>query len=169
MTIETLNSPIPLNYGSHLPALMACVAVCEGPVLEIGCGNFSTPCLHSLCAALNLPLVTTEMEDSWRSQFESYATPGHRVLKQTDALLADLATQQWGLVLVDDWPDTRIARLNLFYSSARFVLLHDVNFPDYKEPMQKWVDERKCNHRYYTRVGPWTLAVSKSHPIPQFD
>jgi len=158
-----------LNYGSHLPALMACTAVCGGPVLEIGCGNFSTPCLHSLCAVLGLPLVTTEFDDSWRNQFTSYITPTHQVLKQTDALLKELATRQWGLVLVDDQPQTRIDRLNMFFDSARFVLFHDFNFPDYKENLETWVSARQCYHRVYTRVGPWTLGVSKTHPIPEFD
>lgn len=166
--IETLSDGAPLNYGSHLPALMACAAVCEGPVLEIGCGHFSTPCLHALCSALGLPLVTTELEDSWRSQFLDFETPTHRVMKQTDALLVELAERQWGLVLVDDWPGTRIDRLNLFFDSARFVLFHDCNFPEYKQVLEDWVAARQCHHRTYTRYGPYTLAVSKTHPIPEF-
>lgn len=148
---------------------MACTAVCGGPVLEIGCGHFSTTCLHSLCAVLGLPLTTTESDDSWRSQFMSYITPKHQVLKQTDALLAELATRQWGLVLVDDWPDTRVDRLNMFFDSSRFVLQHDSNFPQYDQALKDWVDTRQCYHRTYTRVGPYTLAVSKTHPIPEFD
>lgn len=156
-----------LNYGSHLPALMACTAVCEGPVLEIGCGHFSTPCLHSLCAALGLPLTTTESEDVWREQFADFATLDHQVLKQTDALLAELALQQWGLVLVDDTPDTRIDRLNLFYGSARYVLFHDANYPGY-ESLGDWVAARQCYSRMFSPAyGPWTLIVSKTHPIPE--
>jgi hypothetical protein len=158
-----------LNYGSHLPARMACTAVCEGPVLEIGCGNFSTPCLHSLCAVLKLPLVTTELEDSWREQFTSYASPTHQVLKQSVPLLAELAKQKWGLVFIDDQPDTRLGWLNVFFESARFVLQHDSNFPQYDQVLKDWVAARQCYHRTYTRVGPWTLAVSKTHPIPEFD
>jgi hypothetical protein len=157
-----------LNWGSHLPALMACAAVCEGPVLEIGCGHFSTPCLHAICSALNLPLVTTELDDSWREQFTSYSTHGHQVLKQTDALLQELAKQQWGLVFVDDQADTRVDRLNLFFDSARFVLFHDANFLEYKQILDEWIAGRGCFNRTYTRYGPFTLVVSKTHPIPEF-
>lgn len=167
MEIETLSSSTPLNYGSHLPALMACAAVCEGPILEIGCGHFSTPCLHALCAALGLPLVTTELDDSWREQFGDFATPMHSVLKQTDALLAELAQRQWGLVLVDDWPDARMGHLNAFFGSARFVLFHDANLPGF-ESLSGWLAAHPCHHRTYTRYGPYTLAVSKTHPIPKF-
>lgn len=157
-----------LNYGSHLPALMGCTAICGGPVLEIGSGNFSTPCLHSLCSVLGLPLTTTEMDDSWREQFTGYITPGHRVLKQTDMLLEELARQQWGLVLVDDWPDTRIDRLNLFFNSARFILLHDANFPQYDQVLKDWVRAHGCHHRMFApKHGPHTLVVSKTQPIPE--
>lgn len=158
-----------LNWGSHLPALMACTAVCDGPVLEIGCGHFSTPCLHAICAALKLQLTTVELSDEWRSLFTSYETAGHRVLKQSDPLLHELAGQQWGLVLVDDVADTRINRLDMFFDSSRFVLFHDCNFDEYREPLKKWVQDRQCFHRIYTKYGPHTLAVSKTHPIPEFE
>lgn len=165
--IETLSSDQPLNYGSHLPALMACAAVCEGPVLEIGCGHFSTPCLHALCAALKLPLVTTELDDSWREQFEDFQTDNHRIIKQTPGVLAAHSWGKWGLVFIDDHPDLRIGHLNMFFDSARFLIFHDVNFPGFEE-IPKWLEERGCYHRTYTRYGPYTLAVSKTHPIPEF-
>lgn len=158
-----------LNYGSHLPALMACAAVCDGPILEIGSGNFSTPCLHALCSAMGTPLVTTELDDNWRAEFMEFDTPGHKVMKQTDALLAELAALRWGVVLVDDAPDTRIDRLNMFYGSARYVLHHDSNFPQYDQVLKEWVAAHKCHHRIYApRYGPHTLVVSKTHPIPEF-
>lgn len=166
--IETLSSDQPFNYGSHLPALMACTAVCEGPVLEIGCGHFSTPCLHALCAALKLPIVTTELDDSWREQFMDFNIAGHSVLKQTEELLKDLVAQPWGLVLIDDWPDNRMGHLNAFLGSARFVLMHDVNFPQYHQAIEDWLSANPCHHRTYTRYGPHTLVVSKSHHIPEF-
>lgn len=157
-----------LNWGSHLPPLMACVAAGEGPVLEIGSGHFSTPCLHALCSALGHDLVTTELEDSWRAQFEDYATPTHRVLKQTDPLLAEFAKQKWGVVLVDDQADTRVDRLSMFFDSARYVLFHDSNFDCYRQILEDWVAANPCHSRIYTRYGPHTLVVSKTHPIPDF-
>lgn len=155
-----------LNWGSHLPALMACTAVCEGPVLEIGCGHFSTPCLHALCSALGLPLTTTEATDTWRNQFAGYATQDHRILKQTDELLHGLAWGQWGLVLVDDQAENRLGWMDLFFDRTRYLLFHDCNFPEYDQPLKKWVAERGCHHRIYTLYGPHTLIVSKTHPIP---
>ena len=43
-----------VKWQSHLPALLACIAVTHGPVLELGVGHFSTPHLHALCGALTI-------------------------------------------------------------------------------------------------------------------
>ncbi len=161
LAIETL------NYGSHLPALMACTAICDGPVLEIGAGNFSTPCLHAICSALGHPLVTLETEDEWRSQFIGYKSPGHRVLKQTNDLVLELAKQKWGLVLIDDFPDNRLGWLDPFFNCSKYVLFHDCNCPQYVVPIEQWLAANPCNHRFYTKIGLWTLVISKEHQIPQ--
>jgi hypothetical protein len=156
-----------LNWGSHLPALMACTAVCGGPVLEIGCGHFSTPCLHALCSALGHQLVTLETEDVWRNQFADYATSSHRVLKQTNELVHELSKQKWGVVLIDDSPDNRIGWLDVFFNSTKYMLFHDCNFPQYAVPTSEWLKVNQCNSRIYTRYGPYTLVVSKEHQIPE--
>jgi hypothetical protein len=146
---------------------MACVAVGDGPVLEIGSGHFSTPCLHALCSALQLPLTTIEADDTWRVQFTDYEGPGHRVLKQTDDLVRELAQQKWGVVLIDDQADNRLGWLTPFFNCAKYVLFHDANFPQYAEPTAAWLAANPCNHRFYTKYGPYTLVVSKEHPIPE--
>lgn len=157
-----------LNWGSHLPALMACVAVCDGPVLEIGSGHFSTPCLHAVCSALGHKLVTTEMNDGWRAKFMDYAGPSHDVLKQTRGLLEELAKRKWGLVLVDDQADDRLDWFYMFADVSRYVLFHDANFDEYRQPLNDWVAANPCESRIYTRYGPHTLAISKTHSIPEF-
>ena len=157
-----------LNWGSHLPALMACVAVCDGPVLEIGSGHFSTPCLHAICSALELSLTTIEADDVWRNQFTGYETPGHRVLRQTNELVRELAQQRWGVVLIDDQPDNRLGWISMFFNASKYVLFHDANFPQYDIPVKEWLAANPCNHRFYTRYGPYTLVISKEHQIPEF-
>jgi len=161
MTIETL------NWGSHLPALMACVAIGDGPVLELGSGHFSTPCLHAICSALGHQLVTLEEDDSWRNQFTEYESPGHSVLKQTDELVRMFAKQKWGVVLIDDQVNNRLGWLPLFFHSAKYVLFHDCGVVEYEAPLAAWLAANPCNHRFYTKYGPCTLVISKEHPIPK--
>lgn len=157
-----------LNWGSHLPALMACVAVGEGPVLEIGSGHFSTPCLHAICSALGHHLVTTEMNDDWRAKFMNYSGPSHEVLKQTRGLLEELAKQRWGVVLVDDQADDRLDWFYMFANVSRYVLFHDANFDEYRQPLNNWLAANPCYSRIYTGYGPHTMVISKEHQIPVF-
>lgn len=157
-----------LDWGSHLPALIACAVAGSGPILEIGAGHFSTPCLHSICSVLNRKLVTTELEDKWRALFVDYNVGMHQVLKQTDGLLAELSKQGWDVVLIDDAADTRIDRLNMFFNSASYLLFHDCNFPNYKDALAVWLANNACNHKVYTRYGPHTMIVSKDKNIPDF-
>jgi hypothetical protein len=157
-----------LAWGSHLPALLACVAASKGPVLEFGSGNYSTPCLRAVCEVLGRELVTVEKVDSWRAQFEIYQHPLHRVLKLTPGLAESLSQQQWGVVFVDDAADDRHARADLFYNTAEFMVFHDYNFDDMKPGFDKWLAENECHHFVYTLCGPYTLLVSKNREIPTF-
>jgi len=39
------------NWGTHQVPLITVVVNTKGPILELGCGDFSTPILHALCTA----------------------------------------------------------------------------------------------------------------------
>lgn len=156
-----------LNWGSHLPALMACVAACDGPVLEIGCGHFSTPCLHALCSALGKELVTLEVHDGWRERFVGYSCGWHRVLKQTDDVVRGFGRESWGVVFIDDDADNRLGWMDVFFGRADYVLFHDCNFPCYDGPLRGWLERNPCEHRIYTMYSPHTLVVSRKRKIPE--
>jgi len=157
-----------MDWGSHLPALVACVAACDGPVLEIGAGHHSTPVLHSLCAVLGKQLVTVEAEDLWREVFADYATDGHKILKQTDELLVALASEKWGVVFVDDLKGPRDDRARMFCRSSQFMVFHDYSMPFFGEPLDAWLGSEKFNSFVYRRYDPHTLVVSAGSDIPVF-
>lgn len=157
-----------LAWGSHLPALMACVAASEGPVLEFGAGNYSTPCLRAVCEVLGRELVTVEKVDSWRESFESYQHPLHQILKLVPNVTETLANRQWGVVFIDDAAEDRHARASMFADKAEFMLFHDYNFDDMKPGFDAWLAANPCNHYVYKLCGPHTLIVSKSREIPTF-
>ncbi|HMF85749.1 MAG TPA: hypothetical protein VK598_05300 [Nitrospiraceae bacterium] len=60
-------------YSTYLPVLPAIAAQADGPILEIGGGLYSTPCLHGL----GKPLVT-DREVFARLAF--LQTENHRIL-----------------------------------------------------------------------------------------
>lgn len=156
------------EWGSHLPALIACIAASKGNVLEIGAGHYSTPCLHALCHVLSRPLVTVEAEDLWRKQFEHYSNISHVFYKQSEELLKDLATKQWGVVFVDDLVGSRVSRAEMFFDNAEFVLFHDCNFPMFVDGLNDFVQKKRCEHVVYNQYTPHTLIVSKYKQIPKF-
>jgi hypothetical protein len=168
MDTNTLTEKPSMDWGSHLPALVACVAACDGPVLEIGAGHHSTPILHSLCAVLGKQLVTVEAEDVWREVFADYATDGHKVLKQTEELLVTLASENWGVVFVDDLKGPREDRARLFCRSSQFMVFHDYSMPFFGGPLDEWLGSEKFNSFVYRRYDPHTLVVSAGSAIPVF-
>jgi len=157
-----------LAWGSHLPALMACVAASEGPVLEFGAGNYSTPCLRAVCDVTGRELVTVEKDDIWRERFTSYSSPTHQVLKLEPGLAEKLAERKWGVVFVDDYSEDRHARAGIFLNSAKFIVFHDYNFDDMKPGFDDFLSKNDCHHYVYRVYGPHTLIVSKEHQIPAF-
>ena len=52
-------------YGTHLVPLMACVVESSGPVLELGCGRWSTPVLRAYCLAAKREFVSVDSNRNW--------------------------------------------------------------------------------------------------------
>jgi hypothetical protein len=57
------------DYGTHIAPLLTAVLATDGPVLELGCGDFSTPLLHAICAKQNRLLVSTDTDKAWLELF----------------------------------------------------------------------------------------------------
>ena len=53
------------KYGTHMAALITAVANTTGAVLEMGCGDFSTPLLHAICSAEKRFLLSAEDNKQW--------------------------------------------------------------------------------------------------------
>ena len=148
---------------------MACVVHSKGPVLEIGVGHYSTPCLHAVCEVLGRNLVSVEANPEWLAQFTHYTTDRHKLDRQTDATLDELAMLRWGVVFVDDLGgETRVKRLEKFFNSADYMLFHDYQFPQIKEDLDRWLEGKHRFTRVYDNYQPHTLIVSKDYPIPAF-
>ena len=157
-----------ISWGSHLPVLAGCVARCPGPVLEIGCGDYSTPTLHAIvgAAAGSRRMVTVEKQEAWLEKFADYRCEWHRLERQTEEVLEELAGRRggWGVVFVDENPgeETRVRRLAAFASEADYVVLHDYSHPPIRSELDEWLAGPGLHyHRAeYGRYTPTTLVVS---------
>lgn len=153
------------NFGTHYPLLAAALAlVPEGPVLELGCGHFSTPMLHLMCAAQKRRLYTFETDQEWLDEFLTYESPLHSFqhvpldewpeVNQIDAI-------EWGVAFVDHKPgEMRVREILRLQGHTKLLVCHDT------EP-QPWEMDRRgpglnpWKYRYdFDAYQAWATAVS---------
>lgn len=119
-----------VTYGSHLPSLLRCVLATRGPVLEIGCGEWSTPVLNAVCRAMRRDFVSVEVNEGWRHWMEQVTGV---------AILAENKGREgvrWSVVLVDNDPaQARINTALAFKDTAEFIVVHDCQYPGIVELM----------------------------------
>lgn len=153
------------EWGSHMPALLACVAASSGPVLELGVGHFSTPQLHALCGAISRQLVSVESHPDWLYEMASkYASDNHTF---SDSIPDPKLNVRWGVSFIDHSPGgaNRASAFQKLIEVSSFVVMHDAqkdaeNFQAV-EPMLEGLNWHLC-----TGYFPHTLVASKARVIP---
>lgn len=105
--------------ATHQRCLIGAALRTSGPILELGCGWYSTPLLHEIAVVQQRYLVTLDNNDHWLQQFAARGWPDHYGFKDRyhqlkyvewweDAKLTpkdyDLTSVKWGLVFVDQGP-----------------------------------------------------------------
>ena len=156
------------NYGSHLPALIKCLSITDGPVLEMGTGFNSTPVMHWMCASKKRRLLSLENEPTQHAQFAYFGNEWHEVALVSDWDAAPIE-QPWDVALIDHHPGERrkfdAKRLAPF---AKYVILHDCDGRDdhkylYSQiyPFFKW-------RAHYGLYRPQTMVLSNSVDLTGF-
>ena len=114
------------EWSTHIHALSAAVQHSSGPILELGCGDYSTPLLHVLRG--DRLVVSAERDPAWYAQFVDLAAAGHEVVlvSDWDAFLEIVKSTHWGVVFVDHSPgERRAADLRLLAPRTDLVVVHD--------------------------------------------
>lgn len=143
--------------STHFPILAACVARTSGPVIELGCGDYSTPMLHLLCK--NRLLVSVESDASWLARYEDLKSPNHELSLVRDWSSASrIEERTWDVALVDHAPgERRVPEIRRLMHRAKFIVVHDTEDPGYG--YETVLPEFR--YRYdYKRLRPWTTVVS---------
>jgi hypothetical protein len=147
-------------FATHLPVLMACVAATTGPVLELGCGHYSTPILNQMCR--HRKVVSVESDAQWMAQFLDLQGENHQFMA-TDWTNLELPDLRWGVVFVDHAPaERRVVDIAQLMNKAELLVVHDTEAPlyGYEAILPTF------KYRYdYQRVKPWTTVVSQSTPL----
>lgn len=148
------------RWGSHLVPLAAALGATDGPVLEIGCGHWSTPFLVRYCGAAGRRLLSVEHDGRWLPQDDClayYKPDWERIVTPSyDVVLPQLATMKWAVVLLDHWPAGRRAvDALLFRGRAEAILIHDAR----KAAKHGWLEvlsdwPRRVEHDTIVLNGP---------------
>ena len=183
------------SYATHQVPLMTAILSSSGPVLELGCGWYSTPLVHTLCCHQDRRAVSLETNEEWHKQFIQYNCNGHSVVvlagypfkngkflcrdsvdnyrrlhrRHMEEIHKDADGPMWGVVLVDQAPGfLRNTAIEFFSDLAEFVVVHDTT----PEGITHYGYEpflSKYKHRaHYSAQSPHTTVVSNFKKIEFF-
>ena len=114
------------NFTTHLPMLMKCVNVTDGPVMELGGGYFSTPVLHWMCREKGRYLLTYDDDAVYFPFIKGFRSRTHRVrlIDNWDNLEPNI---HWSVVLVDhgNSMQQRAESIIKLKDTADFIVVHD--------------------------------------------
>ncbi|MFC1841574.1 hypothetical protein ACFLYA_00715 [Candidatus Dependentiae bacterium] len=122
------------NWGTHITPLITAVVNTEGPVLEMGCGDFSTPVLHAICSQKKRFLLSAELDLSWMKLFCDLECDFHNFehvknVREWENVGKDL---HWGVVLIDHSPaEQRVKAIKRLRSQVDIFVVHDTDASAY--------------------------------------
>ena len=155
------------NRGSHLPMLMKAVAETTGPILELGCGLYSTTPLHWACWLPKRKLVTYENNPAFFDFLKAYETDYHEVHCIDDWDSIDLSGP-WSVAFIDHEPPFRrgieLGRL----THAGYVVCHD---SEGRNDRKYGLSKSAGLFRYsfeYKDAFPHTSIFSNTHDVKDF-
>lgn len=144
-------------YATHLQALITTALRTTGPILELGCGDYSTPLLAAFANEQGRRLLVQASDWRWLSRYE--ALGGEQVeIEQVDwkTWTPPVAEPKWGFVFLDSEQNTadRIRHLPALLEVTDLVVLHDADHSMKREGWEK-------------RSAGWQIIEHYFEPLPQ--
>lgn len=151
------------NWDSYKPLLWESLEVTRDlglPVLELGCGNGSTPILRKYCKDNKLKLFSYDNDKSWAEKFNANYVPDWEV--------KSFWHMDFGVALIDHAPGEHrklaISRLR----HVRILVAHDTEpAADHGYRMRSELVKFRYMKDYQTD-GAWATAVSDYVDVSKF-
>ncbi len=126
------------NLGTFGTPLIAAVMYSDGPILELGCGDSSTPLLHAICSVNQRTLVSADANEKWLRLFLDLETPWHTFVHvpvfenpkepQVNRWGQVGNDTHWSIVFIDHEPGNRRAEeIERLRSHTDIFVVHDTN------------------------------------------
>ncbi len=112
------------QYATHQQVLVKAVLNTQGPIIELGCGWYSTPILHELALYSNRVLFTFDNNLEWLEHFKHFGSSNHIV--EFSNWKDIVFRYHLGVVFVDTAPGPeREYLVDQFRGSTDVLVLHD--------------------------------------------
>lgn len=110
-------------YATHLAPLVETALATDGPIIELGCGDYSTPILAAIARHKGNAFSAMTSSREWGARFEGLC----RII-YVDNWLDVVFPDEIGLAFVDNEQKTRdrILHLPALRNRASVVVLHDI-------------------------------------------
>lgn len=154
--------------GSHIPVLLKLINITDGPVLELGCGMYSTTFLHWACFPKRRKLVSYENHPRWFEFANQFKADFHDVILVEDWAKIDLSSP-WSIALIDHAPNLgrqmELRRLR----HADYVVLHDSE-PQSENKYHYMAARRFFTYKWMYTEGflPYTSIWSNKYDTSNF-
>lgn len=151
------------NWGSHQPLLWHALETAKHlglPVLELGCGDNSTPMLKQYCKDNKLKLFSYDSKKEWADKYGS--------IYVEDWDKKSFWSMDFGVALVDHAPGEhrKVALSRLHH--VRIVVAHDTE-PSADHGYKMRDELKKYKHMVdYKTDGAWASAVSNFFDVSNF-
>lgn len=139
-------------YSTHLEALVRTALETTGSILELGCGDYSTPILHAICKAQNRLYKVQSSTPEWACRYK-------------DVELVDWETWTppegpWGMVFMDSDEKTwnRVKRIPSLKGFTNTVVVHDADVMMQREGWPK-AAESFPDITIFQTYKPWTAVM----------
>jgi len=166
-------------YSTHQEALVRMLMRTEGPVLELGIGEYSSVIMHEICEKQGRYLKTVTQDDKWHKKYEFLSAPMHEIVlipggRELEAWQnnAEVIKQvpnttegRWGLAMIDQAPGSaRVWTMHQIRNMTDFFLVHDT------DEMQHYkyhsIFKTFKYSKWYKRLKPHTTVLSDLREIP---
>ena len=163
-----------MSYNSHYSVLAGVVAGTQGPILELGAGDGSTPMLHYIASTMDRPILTADTNAEWLAKYVGYGTHLHTFKFVEGWKEFKDPFERIGCIFIDCAPGEAREHLARRYKNrADFVVCHDSE-KDYASggnyQYEKVIPEFK-HVSEFRRFRPYTLIMSnvRNFHIPECD
>lgn len=140
------------GYATHIEALINAALEAKTDILELGCGDYSTPILSAICKYRNKRFVINSSDIVWASKFKEYA----------EVEIVDWSawrpTGQWGMIFLDneEHQPARLLRVPELLKHTNIVVMHDADqaamYPEFSQLTLGLKIET------YSKFYPWTMV-----------